>query len=75
MTVEVFKVSDGTLELAAAMYGADSIEARVLAKLRRDRAQDRRVFAFRCGEWWLVGPMPDALTELAMIEIAEERSE
>jgi hypothetical protein len=75
VSFEVFQVPDEALELAAAIQGADSIEAKVLAKLRRDRARDRQVYAFRCGEWWLVGPKPDALTELAMIEIAEERSE
>ena len=72
MSLEVLQVSDEALELVAALLGADSIEAEVLANLRRDRARDRQVHAFRCGEWWMICPMPDAITELAIIELAEE---
>jgi hypothetical protein len=72
MDIEVSQVSDEALELTAAVMGADSIEAAVLAKLRRDRARDRQVYAFRCGDWWIIGPVPDALTELAIMELAEE---
>jgi hypothetical protein len=66
---------DAALEFAASVLGADSIEAEVLANLRRDRARDRQVHAFRCGEWWMIGPMPDAITELAIIELAKESLE
>ena len=75
MSIEVFQVPDEALELAAAIQGANSMEAAVLAKLREDRAKDRQVHAFRCGDWWAAGPVPDAITELAMIEIAEEAAE
>ena len=75
MSIEVYQVPDEALELAAALLGADSIEAAVLARLRKDRAKDRQVYAFRCGDWWVTGPVPDAITELAMIEIAEEAAE
>ena len=36
------------------------------ADLRQQRAQDKQVFAFRLGENCVVGPMPDAETELTM---------
>jgi hypothetical protein len=72
MTGEVVKVSDKELEQLAKVRGPKSIEARVLARLRALRAKDRQVFAFRFGPYWIAGPTPDANTEAAMIEIADE---
>ena len=39
------------------------------------RAKDRQVFAFRVGDYMVVGPVPDAKTKSLMIEIAEENDE
>jgi hypothetical protein len=38
-----------------------------LADLRAQRAQDKQVFAFRLGDFMVVGPIPDAETELTML--------
>jgi hypothetical protein len=59
-------VADDELERLAAERGPDSREALTLADLRQQRAQDKQVFAFRLGEYYVVGPMPDADTELTM---------
>jgi len=72
MAIEVERVSDEVLEMAAEENGPSSVEAQVLARLRLQRSKDRQVFAFRFGNYMIVGPIPDARTELAMIEIAEE---
>ena len=66
MLPKLQQVSDDELERLAAEAGPDSIEARTLDDLRRERAQDRQAFAFRIGEFYMVGPMPDAETELTM---------
>jgi hypothetical protein len=72
MAIEVIQISDELLERAANERGSRSTEAKVLAELRLERALDRQRFAFRCGSLWFVGSAPDARTERAMIEIAEE---
>jgi hypothetical protein len=43
------------------------LAARTLADLRAQRAQDKQVFAFRLGDFMMVGPIPDAETELTML--------
>lgn len=75
MTIQVECVPDEVLEAVAERKGPSSAEAQVLARLRVQRAKDRQVHAFRFGNYWVTGPMPDARTELAMIEIAEEEEE
>ena len=58
---------DEELEKIAARDGPDSLAAKTLADLRAQRAQDKQVFAFRLGDFLVVGPMPDAETELTML--------
>ena len=50
------------------------MEARVLMELRRRRAKDHQEFAFRVGDYYFVGPMPDARTELALIAVVDEEA-
>jgi hypothetical protein len=64
-------VADDELERLAAERGPDSLEALTLKDLRQQRAQDKQVFAFRLGEYYVVGALPDAETELAMTVINE----
>jgi hypothetical protein len=64
-------IPDEELEQLASDRGPDSLEALTLGDLRRQRAQDKQVFAFRVGEYFVVGPMPDAETELHMRLIGE----
>ena len=75
MTIEVVQVPDNVLALLASEKGPNSPEAQVLDRLRSLRAKDRQVFAFRFGDYLIAGPVPDARTELAMIEIAEADEE
>ncbi len=72
MAIEVMQIPDELLERAARQRGSRSTEAKVLAKLRLDRALDRQRFAFQCGSLWFVGAAPDARTQRAMIEVAVE---
>ena len=58
---------DEKLEKLAMRDGPDSLAARTLADLRAQRAQDKQVFAFRLGDFMVVGAMPDAETELTML--------
>jgi hypothetical protein len=60
-------VPDEELERLAADRGPDSVEARTLDDLRRQRAQDKQVFAFRLGEFFMVGPMPTAQEEVTFL--------
>jgi hypothetical protein len=64
-------LTDEELERLAAQDGPESLAARVLVALRDQRAQDKQVFAFRLGEYYVIGPMPDAETELTMTLINE----
>jgi hypothetical protein len=59
---------------AALLSGPVSVEARVLLELRRRRAKDDQEFAFRVGDYYFVGPMPDARTELALIAVVDEEA-
>ena len=59
-------VADDELERLAVERGPDSLEALTLGDLRQQRAQDKQVFVFRLGEYYVVGPMPDADIELTM---------
>jgi hypothetical protein len=60
------------LARAAGQKGPRCAEAQALRQLRRLRRMDRQFFAFQVGEYLMVGPMPDAKTELDMIEAAED---
>jgi hypothetical protein len=64
-------LTDEELERLAARDGPESLAARALADLRARRGQDNQVFAFRLGEYYVIGPMPDAETELTMMLINE----
>jgi hypothetical protein len=44
----------------------------VLARLRLQRAKDRQAFAFRQGDYWITPPMPDASTEVVMLDMPED---
>jgi hypothetical protein len=64
-------IPDEVLEHLASKAGPQSIPARMLRGLRKLRARDRQVFAFRVGNYWITGPLMDARTEAVLIEIAE----
>jgi len=69
---EVMRVPDEELERIAHEQGPACVEAQILARLRFLRAKDRQVFAYRVGDYYVACPVPDAETEAAMIEVADE---
>jgi hypothetical protein len=71
MSTHFRPVSDDELRRRAESGGPASAEARVLEGLRLARAKDRQIFAFRVGDYYLTGPMPDAKTEAVMLGAAE----
>jgi hypothetical protein len=62
---------DEELERLAERDGPESLAAKALADLHAQRAKDKQVFAFLVGEYFVVGPMPDAETELHLMLVAE----
>jgi hypothetical protein len=70
MADEVEFVPDIELERLAEEHGPSSIEARIMEELRKLRAKDRQVFAFRVGPSWFTGATPDAKTELWLLDLA-----
>jgi hypothetical protein len=65
-------VPDEVLEDLALEAGPESIPAGILRGLWCARARDRQVFAFRVGNYWVTGPLMDAKTEAALIDLADE---
>jgi hypothetical protein len=65
-------VPDEEVERLAKKDGPHSVAAKVLAELSAERAKDRQVFAFRCGAYWITGPVPDVQAEADLIEWAIE---
>jgi hypothetical protein len=68
-------IPDEVLEHLALEGGPKSVPARILRGLRRLRARDWQVFAFRVGNYWITGPLMDARTEAALIDLADEDAE
>jgi hypothetical protein len=70
--MEITRVTDDELARLAAEQGPGSAAAAILHRLTRKRAKDYQVFAWQVGPYYFVGPAPDARTEVAMIDLAEE---
>ena len=64
-------VSDENLVQLAEEAGEGSLEAQLLQELRRSRARDHQYFAFRVGEYYFTGPVPDARTEAELLALAD----
>ena len=60
-------IPDSELERLAIERGPGSVEANSLDELRRERAQDKQVFAYRLGDFILIGPEPSAQEELVFL--------
>ena len=58
-TSELQLVPDEELERLAAQNGPTSAEAQVLAQLTSQRAHDHQVYAFRAGDQYVTGPLPE----------------
>jgi hypothetical protein len=68
-------VPDDEVERLAKRDGPGSVAAEVWAELSAQRSKDRQVFAFRCGDWWITGPVPDVQSEADLIGWAIEDEE
>jgi hypothetical protein len=75
MALEIVRVSDSELERLAEKGGSQSVEALIVKELCKRRAKDYQVYAFRVGDFYFTGPVPDARTELAIIDIVEGEDE
>jgi hypothetical protein len=71
VVIEIVRVPDHELERLAKERGPLSIEAGIVEILRKRRAKDHQVHAFRVGDYYFTGPVPDARTEVAIIDLAE----
>jgi hypothetical protein len=69
--MEVTKVSDLDLERLADDRGPPSVEAKVVEQLRRQRARDHQVHVFQVGNYYFIGPVSNAQTELDIIAWVE----
>jgi hypothetical protein len=68
-------VPDEELERLTKERGPSSVEARMVETLRKLRAKDRQIFAFRVGDSWFTGPTPGAKTDLWLLDLADESGE
>ena len=75
MALEIVRVSDCELARLAEEGGSQSVEALIVKELRKRRSRDYQVYAFRVGDFYFTGPVPDARTELAIIDIVEGEDE
>ena len=57
---DLLLVSDEELQRLAEELGPASPEAQVLAQLASQRGQDHQFFAFRVGDQYVTGPLPEA---------------
>ena len=60
-------ISDDQLERLAGEHGPGSAEANALDELRRERAQDKQVFAYRLGDFIVIGPSPTPQDEVVFL--------
>ena len=75
MASELVQVPDAEVERLALELGPRSFAAEILAELCFHRAKDRQVFAFRFGDYWVTGPVPDARTEAGILNSTDEDAE
>jgi len=73
VTLKIMRVSDSELARLAKEGGSRSIEARIVKQLRKRRAKDYQAYAFRVGGYYFIGVTPDALTELAILDLIAAR--
>jgi GH25 family lysozyme M1 (1,4-beta-N-acetylmuramidase) len=69
---ELIPVDEEELQRLAEHFGPTSAEAQVLAQLAIQRGQDLQVFAFRVGDQYVTGPMPQASAQASTPDPFEE---
>lgn len=73
--MEITRVPDEELKRLADEYGPTCAAATILRHLSRKRAKDHQVFAWQAGSYYFVGPVPDAETEAAMMNLVEDNED
>jgi hypothetical protein len=68
-------LSDEELLRIVKAEGPSSPAADILRRLTKKRRKDYQVHVWTIGQYYFIGPMPDAKTELAMLEFALEDDE
>jgi hypothetical protein len=67
-TAELVLMPDEELQRLAEKNGPTSAEAQVLAQLTPQRAQDLQVYAFRAGNQYVTGPLPEIAEPANVVE-------
>jgi hypothetical protein len=70
--VEITQVSEEELKRFAEEQGPSSAAATILRNLMKKRAKDRQVFAWQFGQYYFVGPPPDAEMEARIRDFIED---
>jgi hypothetical protein len=70
--MHISHVPDEELRALAKREGPKSPASDILQRLVRKRLKDHQVHVWRLGQYYFVGPIPDARTELQMIELVTE---
>jgi len=70
--VEITRVPEEELQRLADEEGPASPAATVLRNLAKKRAKDRQVFAWQLGQYYFVGPAPDAEMEARIRDFIED---
>ena len=70
--MEITQVSEDDLKRLAEEQGPRSAAATVLRNLTKKRTKDRQVFAWQFGQYYFVGPAPDAEMEARIRDFVED---
>ncbi len=70
--MEITQVSEEDLKRLAEKQGPRSAAATILRNLTKKRAKDRQVFAWQFGQYYFVGPTPDAEMEARNRDFVED---
>ena len=70
--MEIKQVSDEELMRRAEAEGPTSAAAAILDRLRIKRSKDYQVYAWLAGDYYFVGPVPDARTECLIMKFLDE---
>ncbi len=69
--METIHVPEEHLKRLAEEEGPRSAAAMILRSLAKKRAKDRQVYAWQLGQYYFVGPTPDAELEARIREFVE----
>jgi hypothetical protein len=68
----ITQVCEDELKRLAEEEGPASPAAMILRNLAKKRAKDRQAFVWQLGQYYFVGPVPDAEMEARIMEFVED---